>query len=109
MSATLKSGDKMQLSQWVNTYTNSSIHLVAAIADPHSFFQILDKYNLTYTPHIFIDHHQYNHKDFIDFTGTDILLMTQKDTVKCHNLDIQPDAWYLAIEAELPQDFYAFG
>ena len=100
----LKSGNKMQLSQWINAYKNGSIHLIAAIADPTSFFNILDKCNLTYTPHIFIDHHQYTYKDFIDFTATDILLMTQKDAVKCHNLDIQPETWYLAIEVQLPQD-----
>ncbi len=35
-----------------------------------------------------------------------VVVMTEKDAVKCRGLSL-PDAWYLPVDARLPQDWEA--
>ena len=99
----LTSGKKMQLTQWVQQHAHSAIHLISAIGDPQSFFKVMDEFNINYKQHVFIDHYQYTNADFVDFAVEDILLMTQKDAVKCQNLAIKQEVYYLAIETQISQ------
>jgi len=72
------------------------LHALAGIGHPQRFFDHLERLGLSVVPHAFPDHHAYAAEDLP--TGT--LLMTEKDAVKCAAF-APPDAWFLAVDAEL--------
>jgi tetraacyldisaccharide 4'-kinase len=54
--------------------------------------------------HGFSDHHSFKQRDF-NITGTDdIILMTEKDAVKCRSLGLK-NAWYVPVETRLSDEF----
>jgi tetraacyldisaccharide 4'-kinase len=74
---------------------------VAAIGNPARFFLHLEALGITAaSKHVFADHHAYNKTDFA-VIDADIILMTEKDAVKCAGL-AGVNAWYLKITARLP-------
>ncbi len=80
-----------------------SVHAVAGIADPESFFQTLRAQGWQVIPHAFADHHAYQAEDLI-FTPALPIIMTEKDAVKCQSM--APDnSWYLPIEIEVDSTF----
>lgn len=74
-----------------------ALHAVAGIGDPARFFAQLVALGLEFSPHPFPDHHVYQVEDFA-FVGDGVLLMTEKDAVKCAGLAL-PEAWVLPVEA----------
>ena len=76
------------------------LHALAGIGDPPRFFATLAALGLEATPHPFPDHHAYQAAD-LAFAADDILLMTDKEAVKCSAL-VPGEAWFLPVEAELP-------
>ncbi len=72
------------------------VHALAGIGHPRRFFDHLERLGLNAIPHAFPDHHVYTAADLP--AGT--LLMTEKDAVKCAAF-APPDAWFLAVDAEL--------
>jgi len=58
------------------------LHAVAAIGNPQRFFAELTRMGLTAVPHSFPDHYAYRAED-LEFPDCDIVLMTEKDAVKC--------------------------
>lgn len=76
------------------------VHALAGIGDPGRFFATLQGLGIDFVAHPFPDHHAYTVAD-LSFAGDDILLMTEKDAVKCSAL-VPGEAWYLPVEAELP-------
>lgn len=76
------------------------LHAVAGIADPARFFRSLQALGLQFAAHPFSDHHAYTPAD-LDFGPDAVLLMTEKDAVKCANLS-RGEAWVLPVEAQLP-------
>lgn len=77
-----------------------NLHAVAGIGDPRRFFETLRQLGLQFTAHSFPDHHAYVAGD-LEFAQDAVLLMTEKDAVKCANLT-RNEAWVLPVEAELP-------
>ena len=80
------------------------IHAVAGIGNPKRFFSHLRAFGLNIAEHSFPDHYPFKQSDLV-FTKDDIVLMTEKDGVKCapfahHNM------WYVPIEAKLDESFY---
>jgi len=80
------------------------LHAVAGIGDPSRFFAQLAQLALEFEPHPFPDHHQYCLEDFA-FARDGVLLMTEKDAVKCAAMDLG-EAWVLPVAAtvEAAQD-----
>lgn len=76
------------------------LHAVAGIGDPTRFFRTLSGLGLEFVPHPFPDHHAYTAAD-LDFGTGAVVLMTEKDGVKCGQL-AAGEAWVLPVEAELP-------
>lgn len=76
------------------------LHALAGIGDPDRFFRTLGALGLEVTRHPFPDHHAYVAAD-LDFGPDAVLLMTEKDAVKCAGLTAG-EAWVLPVEAELP-------
>lgn len=76
------------------------LHALAGIGDPGRFFRTLAALGLVFEAHPFPDHHAYAVAD-LAFAGDGILLMTEKDAVKCAGLTAG-ETWVLPVEAELP-------
>jgi tetraacyldisaccharide 4'-kinase len=75
------------------------LHALAGIGDPGRFFRTLKALGLVFAEHPFPDHHAYRAAD-LAFAGDGVLLMTEKDAVKCAGLTVA-ETWVLPVEAEL--------
>lgn len=79
-----------------------ALHAVAGIGDPKRFFCTLENMGLEIIQHPFPDHYAYTASD-LDFGANSVLLMTEKDAVKCAGLT-QHETWVLPVTADLPSD-----
>jgi tetraacyldisaccharide 4'-kinase len=75
------------------------LYAMAGIGDPGRFFRTLEGLGLACENHPFADHHAYTAAD-LAFAKDGILLMTEKDAVKCAALT-SGETWVLPVEAEL--------
>ena len=75
------------------------LHALAGIGDPGRFFRTLEGLGLEFTRHPFPDHHTYSSED-LAFAKPDVLLMTEKDAVKCVGMTAG-ETWVLPVDAEL--------
>ena len=75
------------------------LHALAGIGDPPRFFAQLERLGLAFVPHPFPDHHAYAAAD-LDFARDGVLLLTEKDAVKCAGL-YAGEAWVLPVSAEV--------
>ena len=83
------------LDQWAGR----KVHAMAGIGHPERFFDTLRGLGLRFESHPFPDHHAFTESDF-HFVGDDVLLMTEKDAVKCRPF-YQGDAWVLPVTAQV--------
>ncbi|MDR0674242.1 MAG: tetraacyldisaccharide 4'-kinase [Zoogloeaceae bacterium] len=86
------------------------LHALAGIGDPQRFFHTLERMGLAFSAHAFPDHHVYRSGDLM-FASREVLLMTEKDGVKCARFRAVPDMpeiWALPVTAELPPAFFNF-
>jgi tetraacyldisaccharide 4'-kinase len=79
------------------------MHAVAGIGNPQRFFSTLSSLGYDAVCHPFPDHHGFTAAD-LQFGDNVIVVMTEKDAVKCAAFAGE-NCWYLAIEAQLEQDF----
>jgi len=87
----------------IDDFKEKKVQAIAGIANPERFFNFLTSLGLTFEARRFPDHYRYCRDDF--FEGEDdIILMTEKDAVKC---DAFADErfYYLPITAVVPEDF----
>ncbi len=80
-------------------FAGARLHALAGIGDPGRFFRTLRGLGLAFDEHPFPDHHAYTAGD-LAFAADGILLMTEKDAVKCAGLTTG-ETWVLPVEAEL--------
>jgi len=80
-------------------FAGARLHALAGIGDPGRFFRTLRGLGLAFDEHPFPDHHAYTAAD-LAFAADGILLMTEKDAVKCAGLTTG-ETWVLPVEAEL--------
>ncbi len=83
------------------------IHAVAGLGNPNRFFQFLEAVGLNVEPHAFPDHHTYTEDDFHFADSQSVVLMTEKDAVKCERLNIPGDVFSVPVSASLPPEFFA--
>ena len=81
-------------------WAGRTLHAVAGIGHPERFFATLAGLGLACTAHPFPDHHAYTQGD-LDFGADAVVLMTEKDAVKCRHLNLG-ETWVLPVTAELP-------
>lgn len=84
------------------TLRGRRLHALAGIGDPARFFAQLAALGLDCETHPFPDHHAYTAAD-LAFARDGVLLMTEKDAVKCAAIPTG-EAWYLPVEAEFGAD-----
>jgi len=83
-----------------SAWTGERVHAVAGIGHPERFFAGLRAHGLRVQDHAFPDHHPYA-RDELDFPGTDAVLLTAKDAVKCPQL-ASTRYWVVPLAAQLP-------
>lgn len=98
--------DKTELTfdQFRHSYSSTKIHAVAAIGHPQRFFGMLKTLLIDAEPHGFADHHTYTRLDFSAMGAGSVIIMTEKDAVKCRSLGLE-NAWYVPVETRLPEAF----
>jgi len=92
-------GDPLQTCAAEELRKRGGLHALAGIGNPGRFFATLEALGLDFKAHPFPDHHRYTSAD-LAFAEGGILLMTEKDAVKCANLPVG-EAWVLPVEAGL--------
>lgn len=80
-------------------FKGRKLYALAGIGDPGRFFRTLQGLGLSFVAHPFPDHHAYAPAD-LAFAKDGILLMTEKDAVKCAGLTAG-ETWVLPVDAEL--------
>ncbi|MPS50018.1 tetraacyldisaccharide 4'-kinase [Methylobacillus sp.] len=83
----------------LNELIGQHVHAVAGIGNPQRFFGQLEQLGLVVEAHPFPDHHAYTEDDF-EFAKDDIVLMTEKDAVKCIAF-ARENWWFMPISAEI--------
>ncbi len=81
------------------SFAGKRVEALAGIGHPQRFFDHLASLGVTASDHPFPDHHAYTAAD-LNFPGADVLLMTEKDGVKCAAL-APAHAWVLRVDAEV--------
>lgn len=75
------------------------VHAVAGIGNPARFFATLAAMGIAAEPHAFPDHHAFTAGD-LAFADADLIVMTEKDAVKCGRLGVGSLA-ALRVDAEV--------
>jgi len=83
----------------VRDLVGKRLYAIAGIGDPARFFAQLAALGLVFEAHPFADHHGYSAAD-LAFADDGVLLMTEKDAVKCASLTTR-EAWVLPVDAQL--------
>lgn len=87
-----------------NDLAQRHVHAVAGIGNPEQFFDALRAMKLDITPHAFDDHHDFKPSDLNFATDDELIVMTQKDAVKCEAF-ARPNFWALPVIAEIDPGF----
>jgi tetraacyldisaccharide 4'-kinase len=80
-------------------FKQKSVKALAGIGKPERFFEHLHKLGLTFASVSFDDHHAFTAQDLAKI-DCDVLIMTEKDAVKCKAF-AKPHHWVLPVEAEI--------
>ncbi len=86
-------------------FSGKKLAAVAGIGNPQRFFQQLEDLGLKCKRYSFPDHHAFVESDFTKMRK-DVILMTEKDAVKCMYFAEQ-NFWMLPVSAILDEDFLA--
>ncbi|MDH3672562.1 MAG: tetraacyldisaccharide 4'-kinase [Gammaproteobacteria bacterium] len=81
-----------------SAFRGQRVHAVAGIGCPQRFFSHLRDLGIEAKEHPFPDHYQFTAQD-IEFNDDWVVIMTEKDAVKCEQLADQRH-WYLAVAAK---------
>jgi tetraacyldisaccharide 4'-kinase len=80
-------------------FSQLKILAVAGIGNPQRFFDQLHAMGLQFESLAYADHYVFQAKDF-EQTNADVILMTEKDAVKCRSF-AQSNFWVLPVSAQL--------
>lgn len=82
---------------------NFPVHAVAGIGNPDRFFATLKQLQFNIIEHRFPDHYQFKKNDFA-FGDDQIIIMTEKDAVKCKKF-AEKNMWVLSVKTQLNVKF----
>jgi tetraacyldisaccharide 4'-kinase len=82
-------------------FIGKKIHALAGIGNPSRFFAHLRELGLMLVEHPFPDHHAFTPED-VRFEGAEVVLMTEKDAVKCQAL-APAESWALRVDARVDE------
>ncbi|MGZ5012698.1 MAG: tetraacyldisaccharide 4'-kinase [Methylobacter sp.] len=78
-------------------FSATSCHALAGIGNPDRFFKLLESAGLRCKTHSFSDHYKFRQNDIL-FPGSEAVLMTEKDAVKCMAF-ADDQHWYIPVNA----------
>jgi len=78
-------------------FNATGCHALAGIGNPDRFFKLLESAGLTCKTHSFPDHYKFLVGD-ISFPGSEPVLMTEKDSVKCMTF-AGDQHWFIPVKA----------
>jgi len=84
-------------------FRNKDVIAIAGIGHPDKFFNFMRSHGIRLDSRAFPDHYLYKNSD-LDFDEDTIVLMTEKDAVKCQRF-ANNNWWYVPINVELPEEF----
>lgn len=87
-------------------FKRKSIKALAGIGNPALFFDYLSQLGLNFAGIIFDDHYAYTEQDLAKI-DCDVLIMTEKDAVKCKAF-AKPHHWVLPVEAQIDAQLMPF-
>lgn len=87
----------------LSEFKPAQITAIAGIGNPDRFFNFLRVHGLRLVSKAFPDHH-YFQRDELSFPPPTVLMMTEKDAVKCERF-ARTNWWYVPISVELPGEF----
>ena len=90
----------------LGSLSGGAVHAVAGIGNPGRFFRHLEAAGLTVVPHAFPDHHAYTEGDFGFAEDGSVILMTEKDAVKCDTLRIPGEVYCVPVAARVSPEFF---
>ena len=83
----------------IENIQGKKIHALAAIGNPQRFFNSLRDRNIEVIEHVFPDHYIY-HADDLVFADDLMIVMTEKDAVKCRHF-ANEKCWYLPVDVKI--------
>jgi tetraacyldisaccharide 4'-kinase len=100
----MKSDQRLSVQDAVATFSAKRVHALAGIGNPQRFFAHLANLGVQPTSTAsFPDHYNYRASD-IPGGDAEIILMTEKDAVKC-NAFADERMWFMRVDAVIPNDF----
>jgi tetraacyldisaccharide 4'-kinase len=100
----LENNTESSVDDFLEMYGEFSIYAFAGIGNPQRFFSMLQALGFNAESQAFADHHNYTKQDFTSVADGTVMLMTEKDAVKCVSLGLK-NAWYVPVEAQMPEEF----
>lgn len=100
------SGQELEPAQFVLGARGRRVAAVAGIGNPARFFAHLGRLGVSAERHAFEDHHHFQPAE-LRLPGVELVVMTEKDAVKCAAF-ADARMWFLRVEAALPPQFDAF-
>ena len=100
------SGQDLEPAQFALGARGHRVAAVAGIGNPARFFAHLGRLGVPAECHAFSDHHQFQPRE-LRLPGVELVVMTEKDAVKCAAF-ADARMWFLRVEAALPPEFDAF-
>ncbi|PKO47314.1 MAG: tetraacyldisaccharide 4'-kinase [Betaproteobacteria bacterium HGW-Betaproteobacteria-22] len=86
----------------IEAFEGKRVLAVAGIGNPARFFDQLTRLGLKFEARAFEDHHQFTPAD-LDVAGTDVIVMTEKDAVKCSAFATD-NIWVLPVRVVVSED-----
>ncbi|HZD52416.1 MAG TPA: tetraacyldisaccharide 4'-kinase [Woeseiaceae bacterium] len=80
----------------IEEFDGQTVHAVAGIGNPESFFDLLRGHGLRVVPHAFGDHARFSASD-LDFGDEGPIIMTEKDAVRCERV-APHNSWYVTVD-----------
>jgi tetraacyldisaccharide 4'-kinase len=102
----LANGEELGVHEVALRLRGQRVAAVAGIGHPQRFFDHLERLGIEARAHAFPDHHAYQPRD-LKLPGVDVILMTEKDAVKCRAF-ADARMWFLRVEAIVPEAFDEF-
>ncbi len=100
------SGEELSPAEFALGARGRRVAAVAGIGNPARFFAHLVRLGVSAERHPFPDHHHF-HPGELRLPGVEVVVMTEKDAVKCAAF-ADARMWFLRVEAALPPEFDAF-
>lgn len=96
---------KSSLTTFMSETKACSIHALSGIGNPQRFFTTLQGLGVQCLGETAFDDHHVFSQDELSSVDADIILMTEKDAVKCRGI-ADSRCWFLRVDAELPNLFF---